>query len=85
MTVYLVRQGFKQSDLMDMDHVSFTALHDMTKKQDLDEAAQQMELDSVAAQADRKGITSVADKLRDAAGTGKPKSLDAFKKFVTSR
>lgn len=81
MTVFLVRQGYSKNYVLDMDHVSFTALYDMVYRETLTEKADRMELDSVAAQADGAGIKKVSQNLRIAAGTAERKSdMDAFRK-----
>jgi hypothetical protein len=69
MTVFLVSEGYQETRLLDMDHVSFTALHDMVRRRKADDAALDMELQAVAAQGDGKGIRKTADNLRRSAGT----------------
>lgn len=68
MSSYLVTRGFDRDTVLDMDHVSFTALYDHVKRMELEEAAQQVELGAMASQGDPKGIKKTADSLRRASG-----------------
>ena len=80
MMVACVRAGFEEERLLDMDIISFTAMHEELTRQELLDAASEVTRTAVASQGDSKGIRGLIKDLRKAAGeenTG-GKGLDDF-------